>query len=96
MPYEDRVRMVKFYRSAFGWQTETLGEEMGNYVLPTTVETNEKGPKQGPGAINGGRYPKSPIGPLNIRLSSLWSTISGKWPRRSRRPAGACSVSRWR
>ena len=29
MPFEDRERMAKFYRSAFGWQTQMLGEEMG-------------------------------------------------------------------
>ena len=62
MPFEDRERMAKFYRSAFGWQTEMLGEEMGNYVLATTVETGEKGPKR-PGAINGGFYPKRPDWP---------------------------------
>jgi predicted enzyme related to lactoylglutathione lyase len=62
MPYEDRVRMAKFYKSAFGWQTQMLGEEMGNYVLATTVETDEKGPTR-PGAINGGFYPKKPDWP---------------------------------
>jgi predicted enzyme related to lactoylglutathione lyase len=62
MPYDDRMRMAKFYKSAFGWQTQLLGEEMGNYVLATTVETNEKGPTK-PGAINGGFYPKKPDWP---------------------------------
>jgi predicted enzyme related to lactoylglutathione lyase len=62
MPFEDRVRMAKFYKSAFGWQTQMLGEEMGNYVLATTVETDEKGPVR-PGAINGGFYPKKPDRP---------------------------------
>ncbi len=62
MPFEDRVRMAKFYQSAFGWQTQMLGEEMGNYVLATTVETGEKGPTR-PGAINGGFYPKKPDWP---------------------------------
>src|SRR5215467_753908 len=57
MPYEDRERMAKFYRNAFGWQTRMLGEEMGNYVLATTTETDESGPKK-PGAINGGFFPK--------------------------------------
>ena len=46
MPYEDRERMAKFYRTAFGWQTQVLGEEMGNYVLATTTETDESGPKK--------------------------------------------------
>ena len=62
MPFEDRSRMAKFYRSAFGWQTQMLGKEMDNYVLATTVETGEKGPKR-PGAINGGFYPKRPDRP---------------------------------
>jgi len=55
MPFDDRERMAKFYRQAFGWQTELLGQEMGNYVLATTTETGDDGPKR-PGAINGGFY----------------------------------------
>ena len=62
MPYDDRKRMAKFYESAFGWQTQLLDEDMGNYVLATTTETDEKGPKQ-PGAINGGFFPKKPNWP---------------------------------
>ena len=62
MPFEDRKRMAKFYKSAFGWQTQMLGEEMGSYVLATTVETDAKGPVR-PGAINGGFYPKKPDWP---------------------------------
>ena len=62
MPYDDRVRMAKFYESVFGWQTQALGEDMGNYVLATTTETGENGPEK-PGAINGGFFPKKPDGP---------------------------------
>jgi predicted enzyme related to lactoylglutathione lyase len=54
--------MAKFYKSAFGWQTRMLGEDMGNYVTATTTETGEKGPKK-PGRINGGFYPKNPDWP---------------------------------
>jgi predicted enzyme related to lactoylglutathione lyase len=43
MPYENRERMVKFYQSAFRWQTQLLGEEMGNYVIATTTESDENG-----------------------------------------------------
>jgi len=57
MPYADKERMAKFYGSAFGWQTQMLGEDMGSYVLAITTESDEKGPKR-PGAINGGFYPK--------------------------------------
>lgn len=62
MPYVDRTRMAAFYEKAFGWQTQALGEEMGNYVLATTTETGETGPKK-PGAINGGFFPKKPDWP---------------------------------
>jgi hypothetical protein len=62
MPYSNRERMAKFYELAFGWQTQMLGEDMGNYVLATTIETDENGPRK-PGAINGGFYPKKPDWP---------------------------------
>jgi predicted enzyme related to lactoylglutathione lyase len=57
MPYEDGLRMARFYSTAFGWQTQMLGEDMGRYVLATTTETDGNRPKT-PGAINGGFYPK--------------------------------------
>lgn len=57
MPYDDRARMAKFYESSFGWRMQMLGEDMGNYVLATTTETDEKGPKT-PGQINGGFFQK--------------------------------------
>ncbi|HKE43850.1 MAG TPA: VOC family protein [Steroidobacteraceae bacterium] len=57
MPYENRERMAKFYGNAFGWQTQLLGEDMGKYVVATTTETGDTGPKK-PGAINGGFYEK--------------------------------------
>jgi uncharacterized protein len=62
MPYGNRERIAKFYGSAFGWQTQMLGEDMGNYVLATTTETNEQGPTTR-GAINGGFFPKKPDWP---------------------------------
>ena len=62
MPYDDRERMAKFYRDAFGWQTRMLGEQMGNYVIATTTETDESGPKR-PGAINGSFFARKPEWP---------------------------------
>ena len=58
MPAEDRKRMADFYTKVFGCKTEQLGEDMGNYVLATTTESDEKGPKE-PGAINGGFFQKT-------------------------------------
>jgi predicted enzyme related to lactoylglutathione lyase len=57
MPYTDRRRMAKFYQAAFAWQTQELGEDSGNYVLATTTDTDDQGPKR-TGAINGGFFPK--------------------------------------
>lgn len=62
MPAEDRNRMAAFYTEAFGWQTQMLGPDMGDYVLVTTTESDENGPER-PGAINGGFYPKRPDWP---------------------------------
>jgi predicted enzyme related to lactoylglutathione lyase len=59
MPYTNRDRMAKFYESAFGWQTEKLGEDMGNYVVATTTETGEHHRPIEPGAINGGFFEKN-------------------------------------
>jgi hypothetical protein len=58
LPAEDRERMAAFYAAAFGWQTELLGPEMGNYTLVTTTET-EGGRPTTPGAINGGFFLKT-------------------------------------
>jgi len=60
MPYEDKERMAKFYESTFGWQMQMTGEEMGNYVVATTTETNQTGRPSNPGAINGGFYEMGP------------------------------------
>jgi len=63
MPYDNRDRLAKFYESAFGWQMQMLGENMGNYVLATTTPTEEGVPKR-PGAINGGFFAKNPDWPM--------------------------------
>jgi predicted enzyme related to lactoylglutathione lyase len=57
LPARDRTRMADFYSGVFGWRSQMLGEEMGNYVTVSTVETDENGRPKVPGAINGGFYP---------------------------------------
>lgn len=59
MGYKDRARMVKFYETVFGWETEQMGPDMGNYVVAHTAVTDDKGMVQTPGAINGGFYQKT-------------------------------------
>jgi predicted enzyme related to lactoylglutathione lyase len=60
MPYEDKQRMANFYAKTFGWQTQMLGEEMGNYVVVATTETDENRMIKEPGRINGGFFKKAP------------------------------------
>lgn len=59
IPAEDKKRMSAFYTKAFGWKTEQLGPEMGEYVLVTTTEVDEKKVPKTPGQINGGFYQKT-------------------------------------
>ena len=60
MPYDDMNRMTAFYEKVFGWQPQMLGPEMGNYVIVSTSELDEKThfPKK-PGMINGGLFEKT-------------------------------------
>jgi len=59
VPAEDSKRMSEFYTKVFGWKSEFLGPEMGNYVLVKTTETDDKGMPKEPGRINGGIFEKS-------------------------------------
>jgi uncharacterized protein len=60
MPYEDSTRMADFYKKAFGWQTNIMGPEMGNYVVAWTADTDpETRMVREPGRINGGFFKKS-------------------------------------
>ena len=59
MPAEDRKRMADFYTKVFGWKTQQLGEDMGNYVIATTIDSDEIGRPKEPGAINGGFFQKT-------------------------------------
>jgi predicted enzyme related to lactoylglutathione lyase len=63
MPYENKQRMADFYSKTFGWKPQMLGPEMGEYVVVTTSESDERGRPTSPGAINGGFY-KKPGDPL--------------------------------
>lgn len=58
MAAEDRKRIAEFYTNVFGWQTQFFGQDMGEYVLAITTETDENGRPKTAGAINGGFYQK--------------------------------------
>lgn len=56
MPAKDKKRVSQFYASAFGWNMQQLGADMGNYVLAGTTEVDENQMVKTPGAINGGFF----------------------------------------
>jgi len=58
LPYVDKNRATDFYTKVFGWRLQLMGEDMGNYVVAQTGETDEKGMMKNPGQINGGLYQK--------------------------------------
>jgi predicted enzyme related to lactoylglutathione lyase len=64
MPAEDRKRIAKFYTTAFGWKTQMLGKEMGNYVLAsTTNDVDKTGKPRQRGIIGGGFFEKDETKP---------------------------------
>ena len=69
MPAENRKRMAEFYSKTFGWQTQQLGPEMGEYVVVSTTESGDHGRPKMTGAINGGFYQKTDD--LNTQHPSL-------------------------
>ena len=50
----DQQRAKNFYSTAFGWQLQEMGADMGNYVVVTTGDPKE------PGGINGGIFRTPP------------------------------------
>lgn len=78
LPYDDAARIARFYQAAFDWETQSLGPEMGNYVLATSVKQDTM-PDAPRGGINGGffqrladrpaQYPSVVIGTRDIRES---------------------------
>ena len=66
MPYDDPARMARFYASAFGWQTQPLGDEPGAYVSATTTPMGANGRPLQPGAINGGFFARKADWPAQV------------------------------
>jgi len=67
MPYHDAFRAAEFYKSAFGWRSQMMGSEMGDYVLMETTETKNDRPIAA-GAINGGLFPHKEDYPAQMPL----------------------------
>jgi uncharacterized protein len=58
MPAVNKKRVKKFYETAFGWEMNQLGPEMGHYLLATTSPLDKNRIHKEKGAINGGFFQK--------------------------------------
>ena len=56
MPAKDKKRVADFYTSAFGWEMQLMGPDMGGYLIAGTSETDENHMVKTPGTINGGFF----------------------------------------
>jgi hypothetical protein len=56
MPYKNPERVSKFYETAFGWEMNDAGLDMGHYIVAMTTETDKNRMVKTPGTINGGFY----------------------------------------
>ena len=56
MPAKDKKRVSAFYTKAFGWNMQQMGQDMGNYTVAQTTETDQNGMVKTPGNINGGFF----------------------------------------
>jgi predicted enzyme related to lactoylglutathione lyase len=51
--------MAKFYTTTFGWKTQMLGKDVGNYVIAsTTHDVDKSGKPRQRGIIGGGFFEK--------------------------------------
>jgi predicted enzyme related to lactoylglutathione lyase len=56
IPADDPEQLTSFYRDLFGWQVTKWGSDGMDYWMVQTVETDDQGMPQQPGAINGGVF----------------------------------------
>lgn len=61
VPYEDKERAEKFYRSVFGWQFQD-SPGVQPYSIAITTEVDETFKPRETGGINGGMYPRGDQG----------------------------------
>lgn len=76
IPFDDRARAMKFYSECFGWQLSDIPEM--DYVIASTVETDEQQMPTEPGAINGGMFQRPADAPnptIYVGVDSIEATL---------------------
>jgi uncharacterized protein len=77
IPFDNKQRAMKFYTDSFGWQLSDMPQM--NYVMASTVETDDQFRPKHPGAINGGMMerPKDAPNPtIYVGVQSIDATIT--------------------
>ena len=64
IPFDDKVRAMKFYAVTFGWQLADMPQM--DYVMASTVEIDENYRPKEPGAINGGLFKRPKEAPTPV------------------------------
>jgi len=76
IPFDDKARAMKFYSDCFGWRLTEFPQM--DYVIASTVETDEQQMPKEPGAINGGMFPRPKDAPnptIYAGVASIDATI---------------------
>jgi predicted enzyme related to lactoylglutathione lyase len=76
IPFDDKDRAMRFYSETFGWKLMDVPDL--NYVMATSVETDDDQLPMEPGAINGGmlqRPDEAPQPTIFIGVESVDTTV---------------------
>jgi predicted enzyme related to lactoylglutathione lyase len=76
IPFDNKLRAMKFYKDSFGWQLMDMPQM--DYVVASSVETDDKHMPKEPGAINGGLFQRPQEAPnptIYVGVSSIEATI---------------------
>src|SRR5207244_3947573 len=76
IPFDDKVRAMKFYADTFGWQLMEMPQM--SYVMARTVDVDKKQMPKEPGAINGGMFQRAQEAPyptIYLNVNSINETL---------------------
>lgn len=76
IPFDDKARAMRFYSDCFGWQLNEIPDM--DYVIASTVQTDEQQMPTEPGAINGGMFHRPTDAPnptIYVGVDSIDATL---------------------
>ena len=76
VPFDNKDRAMRFYQDCFGWRLHDMPEM--NYVMASTVETDDRQTPREAGAINGGLFPRPKEAPnptIYVGVASVEASV---------------------